>query len=79
MRWPLSSRIGRPAAAAARAAGLGGDGVEQFGDAGRAGGADVARVEHIFGRDVADHRAARALAGDDDGFALVGFLVDHGR
>ena len=64
-----------PAVAPARAAGLRGDGFDQFGDRGRAGGADVARVEDVLGRNVADHRAARARAGDDD--RLLAFLVEH--
>ena len=50
------------AAAAARAADLRRERVEQLGDAGRAGGPDVARGQRVFGRDVADHRA-RARAG----------------
>ena len=69
----------RPAATAtARTAGLGSDRVEQFGNAGRPGGADIASVEYIFRRDVADHRAARALAGDDD-FFFIRCVVDRSR
>ena len=64
-----------PAIAAARAAGLRRDRFDQFGDGGRAGGADVARVEDIFRRNVADNRAARARAGDDN--RLLAFLVEH--
>ena len=66
-----------PAVAAARAAGLRGDGLDQFGDRGGPGGADVAGVEDVFGRDVADHRTARTSAGDDD--RLLAFLVKHVR
>ena len=61
-------------AAAPRAADLRGDGGEQFGDAGRAGGADVAAGELVFGRDIADDRGKLALADDDDivfGIGLV--------
>ena len=50
----------RPLAAAARgAADLRRERVEQLVDVGRAGRADVARVERVLRRDVADDRAAR--------------------
>ena len=50
------------AAAALRASDLRRERVEQIVDAGRAGRADVARIEDVLGRDVADDRAARARA-----------------
>ena len=54
---------------------------EQLVDAGRAGRPYVAAVEHVFGRDVADHGAALALAGDDDGVGieLVELVHSPGR
>ena len=70
-----------PAAATARASGLRCDRVEQFGNAGRPGGADIARAQDILGRDVADHRAARFLADDNNLLAVVlgRGLIDRGR
>ena len=60
-----------PRAATARASDLWGDGFEQFVDAGRPGGADVAAVELILGRNVADDGGALALADDDDRLVFV--------
>ena len=68
-----------PGTATARTADLRGDGLQQFGDAGRAGGADVAAVQLILGRDVADHRGAFALADDDDRFLLRLFVGGGGH
>src|SRR5207248_3285235 len=53
-------------APAANAADLRGDRVEQLGDVGGPGRADIARVERVFGWDVAGHRTARPLALDND-------------
>ena len=61
----------RFAAAAAGAADLRRERVEQLGDVGCAGGADVARVERIFSGNIADDRAAGALAGDNDLFLFA--------
>ena len=68
MRWPLSSRIGRPPPRPRALPVCARDRVEQFGDAGRPGRADVARGQDIFGRNVADDRPARPLADDGDFF-----------
>ena len=73
------------AAASAAAAGLRRDRVEQLGEGACAERADVAAVEHHFRLDVADHRSALALAGDDNLLAflfldIIGIArVDPGR
>ena len=64
------------AAAAARASDLGRERSQQFADVGRSGRAHIARVERLLGRNVADHRAARALPGNDD-LLLVAIFVDR--
>ena len=71
----VEQQYGTPAVAPAGAAGLRRDRVEQFGDGGRPGGADVARVEDVLGRNVANYRSPRPGAGDDD--RLFAFLVEH--
>ena len=59
---------------AARAAGLRRDRGEQFDDAGRAGGANVAGCQRIFGGDFTDDRSARSLSGDHDVLPVLLFL-----
>ena len=79
MRWPLSSRTGRPPSRPRALPICGRERFEQFVDVGRAGRPDVAEVEHVLGRDVADHRAARALAGDDDFLVVANSSAGGGR
>jgi len=64
-------------AAPARAAGLRRDRVEQFLDASCPGRPHVTRGQDILGRNVADHRPARPLPGDDDILAAL-FLLTGG-
>ena len=84
-RPPRQRAGGGPSAevvAAARAADLGCKRVEQLGDAGRARRANVARVERVFGRNVAHDGSACALASDDDLLfigGIVGRLSCRGR
>ena len=80
----VEQQDGASAATTPRAAGLRFNRFEKLGNAGRARCADVAGVEDIFGRDVADHRAARAGARDDDRLAFELIFIRnvfalHGR
>ena len=67
----------RPAAATAapaRAAHLGAERRQQFGDARRPGRANVADAEHIFRWNVAHHRPARLLPYDNDFFSRIALI-----
>src|SRR6185369_1311233 len=68
---PVEKQYRGFAAAAARAPDLWRQSFKQLSDVGRAGRTDIARVERIFRRNIADYRAPRARAGNDDLFLVT--------